>query len=499
MREACNKLTITIVVITCLTICLCLFGCASITKDMQSAINENKEIVLSVGVEPSSLEKRELTWVELDQLQTFKSLRRGWDDELNILKFDNNSKNGVLFVELDGSWAGNNTLYNAFQNKVFVNDFYGVGSVRSKLAKLAIEEFSDISSENAGILASINAYFNIFATNTDGTSGLNNFISRAEAMSAIYRADTPVTLNEVPESFSNVVGENIYNEYAFNLEPYSYLQTSNGSLNSTLYNSTITRAEFIYMLVQRYFPDDYNSTNEEIAFTDCKNGGKVKEISEGHAHQAYELEYNLQNPEKGVNEDLYKALVVAYKHGIVSSETNWNEGLRGGDIITMLVSTYQAINKRDDFAVNAKTGENAGQSLYVVAKPEDNSQEQQVTEQTISLGQSHKLSDLADIDDLIKAYGDEIVMTDEEIEEAKLIGESFTIEEYDAYLVVDHCRALNVRTGPSTDYRIIKCVPKGTVAHIVGVCAENGWYRVIADGKICYQCGVYFSEQEEQK
>jgi uncharacterized protein YgiM (DUF1202 family) len=61
---------------------------------------------------------------------------------------------------------------------------------------------------------------------------------------------------------------------------------------------------------------------------------------------------------------------------------------------------------------------------------------------------------------------------------------------------VDYCNYLNVRIGPSTDYKIKKSVPKGTKVHIVGICIENGWYRVIADGKISYQCGVYFSDIE---
>ena len=471
---------------------------------MKEAMDNNKEIVLSVAEQPSNIVKKELTWIELDQLQSFKNLRRGWDDALNIIKFDNSSKNGVLFVELDGSWSGNNTLYNAFQNKVFVEDYYAVGSKRSELAKLAISEFSDISSENAGILASINAYFNIFATNSDGTSGLNNVMTRAEAMACIYRADTPVTLTEVPEEFEKVVGENIYNQYACEIEPYSYLKTTDGSLNSTLYNSAITRAEFIYMLVQRYFKDEYDSVPEknglasDAGFNDCKNAGNVDELADGHAHEAFALEYNLLNKEDGVNDDLYRALVVAKNKGIVSSDTRWSEGLLGGDVISMLVSTYQSVNKKYGFPVSAKNGANTGTSLYVV-EVEDEPETPEKSQEQVQLGSSHKLSDLADIDDLIKAYSEEIDMTEEEIEEAKEIGDMFTIEEYDTYLVVDHCRALNVRTGPSTDYRIIKCVPKGTIAHVVGVCAENGWYRVIADGKISYQCGVYFSSQEENE
>lgn len=483
-----SLLTVTLIV-TSLT------GCASLKTGMIDAMNNNKEVVFSVAEQPSDKVKEQLTWTELDQLNSYKSLRRTWDNELNILKFDNNSKNGVLFVDLDGNWSGNNTLYNAFQNKEFVTKYYEVGSIRSKIAEAAMEQFSDISNESVGILASVNAYFNILVNNEDGTSALSNYITRAEAMAAIYRADTPVILNDVNEEFKAVVGENVYNEYAQNVTDDSYLDYKNGSLNSIGYNSTMTKGEFIYMLVKRYFPSDFESVNtSSCALANCKDGGNIAEKNgfNGHAWQAYVLEYCLQN--NVVDSDLYKAFAVAYNRGIISSDFDWKAGLYGGDVINYLINAYTAIHERDDFKVSAKVGSNVGESLYV---KEDTTEvvEPEKTEQVIQIQETHKLSDLADIDDLIKAYGTEIEMTDEEIEEAKQVGEQFTIEEYDTYLVVDHCQALNVRTGPSTDYRIIKSVPKGTEAHVVGICAENGWYRVIADGKICYQCGVYFSEK----
>lgn len=493
-----SKRHISLAVLLCLVV-TSFTGCASIKTGMQDAANQNKEVILSVAEEPTLTERKELTWVELDQLSSFKNIRKVWDDKMNIYKFDSNSKNGVMFVELDGSWAGNNTLYNIFQNKTFVKDYYGDGKIQSALAQAAMAEFDDVKGEAPGIAASVNAYFNIIPTNTDGTSGMENYLTRAEAMAAIYRADTPVTLNEVPEDFVNVVGENVFNEYAFNLADYSYLDYKNGSLNSTAYNDTITRAEVVYMIVKRYFPEEMESVNLTNQFNDCVNAGNLVDkigIKDKHAWQAYTLEYSLQNPSEGLDEELYKAMVVAKNRGIITSNTRWNSGIRGGEMIIFLINTYQSINRADGFKVTANSGSNAGSSLYV--KNEPVVEEKPVgTEQVIEIGGSHKLSDLADIDDLIAAYGDEIDMTPEEIEEAKLIGDQFTIEEYDTYLTVDHCRALNVRTGPSTDYRIIKCVKKGTIVHVVGVCAENGWYRVIADGKISYQCGVYFSEIQE--
>lgn len=487
-----------------------LSGCANIQTGMKDAMNQNKEVVFSVADKPSKTIRNELDWVELDQLNNFKTLRREWDDAFNIMSFDTNSKNGVMYVELDGSWAGNNTMYNCFRNKVFMNDYWADGEVKSKISKAAMHEFSDVTNESMGLTASVNAYFNLLTTNANGTSGMTNVLTRAEAMAMLYRADTPVTLLDVPEEFMEVVGENDFNIYAYDVAKNSYLDYTNGSLNSTAYNSAITRAEAIYMLINRYFPEELASANvRNITFNDCINAGEIEKelgFEGGHAWQAYTLEYCLQNQSSGVCEDLFKALVVARDKGIISSDTYWFEGITAGSYINMLLKTYQAIYDTQGYLVNAKAGKNAGQSLYVKNEPKEDQTtlvdtetgeivvEPEDTDVVIEITGSHKLSDLADIDDLINAYPDEIDMTDEEIEEAKEIGDQFTIEEYDTYLKVDYCRFLNLRTGPDTSYRIIKSIPKGTEVHIVGICKENGWYRVIANGKISYQCGVYFSE-----
>lgn len=475
-------------------VCLTLTGCSSLKKEMITAMNSNTDIVLSVETDGKEQPiRKDLEWVELDQLTTFKDLRNSWDDTLNVIRFDTNSKNGSIFVDTNGNWCGNNTLYNVFQNKVFVNDYWTDSKVRSDLAQAAIKEFSDITAESTGMPAAVNAYFNILPTNQDGTSGMFNIVTRAEAMAAVYRGDTQVILNEENTSFSNAVGENSINLYAQEMDYYSYLDTATASLNKANYTAPITRAEFIYMLVQRLYKSEYDSVNiDSVTFSDCKNAGRVADkqgFTDGYAWKAYELEFCLQNKDKGLTEDLYKALVVAYNHGIISSDTKWYGTMKGGDLINILVKTYDNYYGTNEFLANAKLGVNAGQSLIV----EDDTPVI-ITEELPSDVVVQKIKDISDIDKLLEVYGDEIDMTDEEIEEAKRNAEGYTIEPVDKYMLVDFCHYLNVRVGPSTDFKIKKSVPKDTKVHIVGRCAENGWYRVIADGKISYQCGVYFSD-----
>lgn len=479
----------------CLLCTTALSGCSSLSNEMITAMNNKTDIYISVEGEPSTAEKAELTWIELDQLTSHKALRKIWDDKLNIIKFDNNSKNGPIYVDTEGNWAGNNTLYNAFQNKTFVKDFWGDSKIKSALAKAAIEEYTDIVNEGTGIIASVNAYYNLMPDNADKTSGLFDHMTRAEVMSAVYRGSNPVRLLEEDTNFASAVGESPYNIYAQNLTQYNYFDINSGSLNQQTYNAVMSRAEAIYLIMHILFDRELSEMTAGSGFGDCKNAGNVadkQKFTGGYAYKTFELEYCLKNRDKGLTEELYKPIELAYNYGIVSSDTKWYEGITGGQLITLLINAYDKAYDENHYMTNASLGANTGEIL--VKKEEEQVEIIEETFETDVVVQ--KVKDIADIDALVKVYGDEMDMTEEEIEEARRTAEGFTIEPCDKYMLVDYCYFLNVRVGPGTEFKIKKSVAKGTKVHIVGIVHENGWYRVIADGKIAYQCGVYFSDLE---
>ena len=488
--------------ITLVAMTTCMTGCGkdALQQEMLSAQSNNQSIKIASVGDVNTNARDDITWGELDQLTTFDDIRHTWDDKMQIVKFDNSSKNGVLYIDLDGNWTGNNTLYNAFQNKTFVDKYWSDGQIKSALAKSAMEQFSDITNESTGIYAAINAYYNIFPTNKDKTSGLTDNISRAEAMSAIYRGDTQAVFEEEDKDFKKAVGKSQYNLYAFGTAEDSFLDYKNGSLCYDTYNDCVTRAEVLYMLVQRYWKDEYDKvTVENAGFSDCNNAGDIAKklgIKGKYAWQAYELDYCLQTG-CGCPEDLYKALIVAKNHGLVSSETSWNQPVMGGVLLNYMIEAYQSIYKTNGFAVNAKLGENAGVSFVATAENTDTTPD--VTEQTIGGVVVSQIRDVTNLDDLFKIYGDEINMTDAEKESAYKTADDWTFSPADQWMEVAHCGWLNERTGPSTDYNILSSVPSGTKCHIVAVCKENGWYRIIANNKIVYQCGVYFKDFEGSK
>lgn len=489
-----------------------LTGCSSLKSEMSTWMNNNKEIHLSVEDAGEQPERLQTTWVELDQLDTFPKIRSAYDEACGNIVFSLGSKNGVLFVDSDtgdtnGAWKGNNTLYSVFKNKNFEN-LWGDASFRQSIADATKETFPDVAGFSDGyslIMTATNAYFNIFATNSDGTSGMSNIATRAEAMTGIYKSDHEVTALTEDDNFTLAVGNNSNNLYAQNEVNNSYLKTDDSSLNYDTYNSPITRAEVLYLLMNEYYPSEMKDLESQknsldAGFTDVTNGGDMTSklgFTDKFAHEEYVLEYCLRKPDK-LDSELYKALYIAKEHGIIKSkESKWYKNVTVFECLDYMVNTIEAKVKENGYTVAADMGSNAGTDYYAEAiKEAQEAAEANRESINIEGAKITKIRDLTKIDDLLKECADEIDMTDEEIAEAKANVKGFTFTPVDKYMYVS-ASALNVRTGPNTSFRIIKTVPHGDKAHIVGICNETRWFRVLIDGKIAYQCNIYFSDKAE--
>ena len=472
---------------------LSLHGCSdkeTLGDQVNKMMQDEKDIELSVEEETYKGDKEELTWRELDQLNNFDSIRDYWDYSLSIVKFDRDSKNGVIFIDENGNWTGNNTLFNSFKNKEFVRNYWKKQSFKDGAAKEAIEIFSDINN-NTGILASVNAYYNILPVNKDKTSGLMNYLSRKEVMTAVLRCDTPVRMLEENEEFNELFGYTEYNKYAALVEDNCYLRTSNGSLNAYTYNTVMTRAEAIYLIVQRYYKDEYdNIKNTNITFNDCKNGGNILEnnnITEDYSSELYTLQISLLSNNNKIDEKLYKAMVVAYKKGIIGKDTRWSDGIRYGELLNMIIKAYESMYSDSTYPVNAKVGNNEGTKLY--------DKEIVIDKDTEGIKDTEIGTIKPNINELLKKYDSEVNMPGEYLNELKENTEDLEIEYVDVRLKVWYCEFLNLRTGPTTEYPIIKSLEKATEVHVVARCKENGWCLVIADGYIGFQHGSYLANK----
>lgn len=348
--------------ITMVIIASQLMGCAAMTQsELLQAINRGDQIEIEVAVPINQEQGTEVSvdWTQLDQLTTQPQLRKSMDDTFKIIP-QGDSKNGVFYVNLEGKQDGNNTLYNVFTNSIFRNNYWNNESIQEEVAKSVTEIYTDIEFVDGHyerqMLAAINAYFNILNDSEPGYANMDSTISRLEAMAAIFKAEYPVTDTLTEDTdFNSAVGVDSSNEYAIfasNLSEQSYLSISSGSLDNLTAKGTITRGELVYMLVQKYFSEEYNTVDTKAnCFADAKNGGDIataeKFIENGtekEGWQAYELTYALQNPDKGCPERMYKALVVAYNKGIITdTDCRWDEAVTKADFLEMLTNTYLAL------------------------------------------------------------------------------------------------------------------------------------------------------------
>jgi len=487
-------------------------GCSNKTNsDLVDAVNSmqsNEAIQISVEMSRIDGDLCEIGWVELDQNNSYKDLRDELDYIMGVVKFDNSSKNGYMYIDEYGNWTGNSTLLNAYRNKQFLTEIVKDGDTKAEIKEAINATFNTKFGPDDAFLIAQNVYFDILPLkDTSGNKAdkkyhgaldsLNNTLTRKEAISAIVRCDSPVVYLDNTEQLDALVGEDPYNAYFVFGLGNSYLGPEDLSLNYNSYNSPITYGEVLYALVTRYYSGEFNNTSIE----DCSIDGYMPlgdiwaetGLTDVKYARAYELEMALQK-DGVIPDDLYRAISVAIDHGIVGSANGWQSPINQTGLISMITKVYRNLYSGAWYPVNASSGKNDGNTLIgevtitdkieiggldSVDKPDD------------------PIKEADELDDILVKYADQITMTDEEIQELKKNSEGFTFEWIDQTLKVDYCTYLNLRSGPSTAYPILRSIPVGTETHIIARCIENGWYRVIADGTVAYQCGYYFSNIQE--
>lgn len=344
-----------------------LMGCAAATEsELLQMLNQGEAIEIEVmaPINEELGEQSNLIWEELAYLRTNPDLRNKWDDILGILK-NGEVKNGILYVNETGENEPNNTLQVALHNR----GFQKILEDKNRLIELSYAvkdnyvDLEDVASESKSVYMGINGYFNLLPDSEPNYCNANATLQRNEFMAMVFRAETPVQDIKEDSNFTSAVGKSEYNIYAQGVAGNSYLDLNSKSLDNMTYNGTITRAEAVYLLVNRYFPNEYkNADLKADCYSDCKNGGNVaqkqKFIEENNMKdywKSYELTYVIQNPANGMPTDLYKAMIVAKEKGIITStESRWDEGVTRAEAIEMLVNTYLADDSISTF--NYKNG-----------------------------------------------------------------------------------------------------------------------------------------------
>lgn len=471
-----------------------LMGCGSTTSDQFSQAVKNGQAVEVMVEVPDNKEqgtKQELTWVQLDKLDTYKEFRRNFEDALFITSFGADSKNGICYADLEGNHEGNNTLYNGFANNKFRMNYWNNEEVQEQVKKYAAEQFADVDEESTEAeMAALNAYYNILPDADPNYFNGDSLLTRGEFMSAVFRAETQVTdLSEIEdEAFKELVGDTEYTAYASALASDSYLDTESKSLNNTTFNGTMTRGEAVYMLMSHYYSSELESYEApKDSKSGIKNAGNVAEKQgyTGDYGKSYELVYCIQNADKGAPEDIYKAIELAYEKGILEEgeQSRWDEGITKVEGLSLLVETYLSFNSQ--IAVDR----GAGQAVELTDTDEADGV-------------------LAGIDDSRYNVSDEVPeyeLSPEEIDYLNYLDEqeatnekdSSDVEESDIEVLDKTMYAqgsVNTRSGPSTDFTKVGGLSTNQEVKVTGKSKSTGWYEIEVNGEKQYVSDRYLAD-----
>ena len=327
-----------------------------IPADILEKIQNNESITIEIAVpdgaeEFAEAEVGQLFWDPLNTLTSnYGTLRSPIENALGITMSSTSfNKTGMIYESNTGEAIQNNTLKGALENDKF-REAIDKDDIISVFSDAAANTFADLEAdeEMTNFYMAINEYFALLPSTENGYANPQGVLTRAQFMTMVFRAETPVDRYwfNGEDEFTAEVGDSIYNIYAKNLDSFGYLSTADKSLNNQTYNGNISRAEAIYMLMNKYYSDELKSVDtSKVALDDAKDGGDIAKEQgfTGDYGKSYEMVYSINNPDAGVPTDIYKALVLAESKGLIDSETRFDEAITLEESVELLVNIYKEL------------------------------------------------------------------------------------------------------------------------------------------------------------
>lgn len=359
-----------------------LAGCATFSsKEMLNMLDSGESVTIELAqpdykISVLGTQESSTDWVQLDSLKTYNDFRMSFDTLLNINKITTNgvnSKSGSLYVDKNNNQVGNSTLENAFRNKVFVTQYWDNADVGKQITQLAPSAYTDEDgASKSSLYASLNAYFDLLTDNTDPSSfNATQSVTREQFYSMVFKSTNGVKALTSDSNYTDATGGSTeYSIYAQQVQEYAFLNTKDNCLDENNVNGSISRAEAVYMVVNEFFADQLKAvSSKDSAYSDCKNAGDLalkldfKEKKDGKVTgkdnwQSYVLAYMMQNPSKGMQEDLYKAMVVAYENGLLGTDetSRWDEPISKSESIELMKNVFLALDKLEGYLSDTEYG-----------------------------------------------------------------------------------------------------------------------------------------------
>lgn len=394
-------------VLTLVMIASQLSGCASTSKkELASMIDNSQEIVIEVETPDFEVqgEHESISWTQLGLMTSNVNTREIVDSYYNnFTNEDTGVKYGPFYVNKDGGQEGNNTLLTVLGNKYVSNVLNGkatsettseateesttetsteeettaesedttessedaVEIMMSEISQYLNKDYADLEESDYNA-AMFNAYFELIPDSTPNYFNGGASLTRAEAMTLLMRAVTPVGSLEANADFEKSVSGTQYDDYmayAAKEDSNVYISTTDSSLSDDNFAGVMTRGEYLYMVLNEiYGAEEVQSQDiSKVSLNDCVDGGDIAsklKFSGGEKDRIHAacLQYALGNVEKGAPQELYKAVAVANAKGIISSETRWDEAITKAEAIDILVSTMQAYYEEKGYICDNSEG-----------------------------------------------------------------------------------------------------------------------------------------------
>ena len=303
-----------------------LFGCSSATKDEALNFVQNSEVIeMEVSEVPEDTTQvndqtqETLAWTPLSQLTTYPELR----EKLNSLGIDIST---------------NPTMQELMSNSKFIDAYFTNEDLQSQLNTIVAETYADLEPDDTTLQSiALNMYFDLLPDDTEGYFNGDSTLTRAQAMTILTRATVGAPDTGKPsdpsEDFTTAVGSNKYTPYADYTDAYAFTSVANKTLDSTNFNTGITKAEYIYLVL--------NAMGELSADADT-----TTELTNIPKSQATTIAEALVTPEAGVPAPIYNAIAKAVELGLFTDtpDNGWDEVITKSEALDFLFQYEIALN-----------------------------------------------------------------------------------------------------------------------------------------------------------
>lgn len=323
-------------------------------KDILDMLNTSDTVTIEMSVEDTNQGyKYTVEWIQLGDMTSSKNVR-GTVDELFKITGSTGNKNGCFYTNEKGENTQNGTLALSMRNRAVTSILKDTEELNMNLAT----KYSDLEVGDANaVYTAIADYFELLPSDESGESKSDDALSRAEAMSMVFKAMNPVD-DSISENagFNSAVGENSLNIFAAQEEGNCFINTSDGSLNSTTYTQHMTKAEFVYMVMNSVFGEaEVQKISGDFHLDGIDNAGNLKadeKISgKAQADSAIIKEF-ITNP-TSIDENIYKSIVLADSQKIISSTDDLDNAITKADAVKILCNALMQNPNIDEFNFNA--------------------------------------------------------------------------------------------------------------------------------------------------